>query len=252
MNFEDTIRHVRDIVSADGTIDLDETALLLRVVRPFALKGDVRAQNLERLLEQVRADGVVTRAESERVLAALEALASPKLALADYVRAIPDFPKPGVLFRDVTGILDTAEGFTLALDAIAEALKGVEFDLVAAPESRGFIFGAAIAARFGKAFAPIRKPGKLPRETICETYTLEYGTATVHMHADAVIPGERVVLVDDLLATGGTAAAGARLVERLGGKVVKMIFPIELAGFAARTGLLAAYDVASLVVYPGK
>lgn len=172
--------------------------------------------------------------------------------LAEYVRTIPDFPKPGILFRDVTGIFDTAEGFRLSVDLLVKVLEGVEFGLIVAPESRGFIFGAALADRLGKAFAPIRKPGKLPRETVSEDYQLEYGRATVQMHADAVKPGERVVLIDDLLATGGTAAASARLVERLGGTVVKMVFPLELAGFEARKGVLAAYDVASLVRYPGK
>ena len=172
--------------------------------------------------------------------------------LASYIREIPDFPKPGILFRDVTGILERADGFTLAIDEIAKVLEGVNFDLVAAPESRGFIFGAAIAARFHKAFILIRKPGKLPRETISEDYDLEYGKATLHIHSDAVEPGEKAIIVDDLLATGGTAAAAARLVERLGGEVVKMIFPIELEGFAARSGLLKKYDVTSLVRYPGK
>ena len=172
--------------------------------------------------------------------------------LDDYVKAIQDFPKPGVLFRDVTGILESPDGFQLALDKIVGILADAEFDLVAAPESRGFIFGAAIADRFRKAFVPIRKPGKLPRETICETYALEYGQATVHVHKDAIRPGERVVIVDDLLATGGTALAAARLVERLGGKVVKMLFPIELEGFRARENALKGYDVASLVKYPGK
>lgn len=172
--------------------------------------------------------------------------------LNNYVKAIPDFPKQGVLFRDVTGILESPDGFQLALDMTVGILSAVEFDLVAAPESRGFIFGAALADRFRTAFIPIRKPGKLPRETISESYTLEYGTATLHIHTDAVKPGQRVVIVDDLLATGGTAAAAARLVERLGGTVVKMIFPIELEGFGARDGLLKDYDVASLVKYPGK
>ena len=172
--------------------------------------------------------------------------------LNNYVKAIPDFPKPGVLFRDVTGILESPDGFQLALDMTVGILSAVEFDIVAAPESRGFIFGAALADRFRTAFIPIRKPGKLPRETISESYTLEYGTATLHIHTDAVKPGQRVVIVDDLLATGGTAAAAARLGERLGGTVVKMIFPIELEGFGARDGLLKVYDVASLVKYPGK
>lgn len=172
--------------------------------------------------------------------------------LNNYVKAIPDFPKPGILFRDVTGILESPDGFQLALDMTVGVLAAVEFDLVAAPESRGFIFGAAIADRFRTAFVPIRKPGKLPRETISESYDLEYGKATLHMHTDAVKPGQRVVIVDDLLATGGTAKAAAKLVERLGGTVVKMIFPIELGGFKAREGLLKDYDVASLVKYPGK
>jgi adenine phosphoribosyltransferase len=171
--------------------------------------------------------------------------------LNNYVKAIPDFPKPGILFRDVTGILESPDGFQLALDMTVGVLAAVEFDLVAAPESRGFIFGAALADRFRTAFVPIRKPGKLPRETISESYDLEYGKATLHMHTDAVKPGQRVVIVDDLLATGGTAKAAAKLVERLGGTVVKMIFPIELEGFRAREGLLKGYDVASLVKYRG-
>lgn len=172
--------------------------------------------------------------------------------LAKYVKVIQDFPIKGVLFRDVTGILDSGEGFRLAMIEMERSLSGMQIDKVVAPESRGFIFGAALADRLRCAFVPIRKPGKLPRETISEEYALEYGKAAVHMHKDAISDGDRVVLVDDLLATGGTALAGAHLVERLGGKVVKMIFPIELEGFGARTGKLGAYDVVSLVSYPGK
>ena len=172
--------------------------------------------------------------------------------LEKYIKVVPDFPKPGVLFRDVTGILDSGEGFRLAMIEMERALAGVHVDKVAAPESRGFIFGAALADRLRCAFVPIRKPGKLPRETISEDYELEYGRATVHMHKDAISQGESIVLVDDLLATGGTALAGARLVERLGGKVVKMIFPIELEGFGAVKAILSKYDVTSLVKYPGK
>ena len=172
--------------------------------------------------------------------------------LNDYVKAIRDFPKEGVLFRDVTGILESPDGFQLVLDQTTVILADCEFDLVAAPESRGFIFGAALADRFRTAFVPIRKPGKLPRETISESYDLEYGKAELHMHSDAIRPGQRVVIVDDLLATGGTARAAAKLVERLGGIVVKMIFPIELEGFAARSNALKGYDVASLVKYGGK
>ena len=172
--------------------------------------------------------------------------------LEKYVKEVPDFPRPGVLFRDVTGILDSGEGFRLAMIEMERALAGVQIDKVAAPDSRGFIFGAALADRLRCAFVPMRKPGKLPRETISEEYALEYGTAQLHMHKDALSQGDRVVLVDDLLATGGTAMAGAKLIERLGGKVVKMIFAIELEGFGAAKGLLSKYDVASLVKYPGK
>lgn len=174
------------------------------------------------------------------------------MRLEDFIKEIPDYPKQGVLFRDVTGILDDAEGFKLALDKMEEALDGIRVDLVAAPEARGFIFGAALADRLRTAFVPVRKPGKLPRATVSETYQLEYGTATLHIHADAIKPGQQVVLLDDLLATGGTALAAAHLVERLGGKVVKMIFPIELEGFGARANALAGYDVVSLVKYTGK
>lgn len=172
--------------------------------------------------------------------------------LESYVREVPDFPKPGVLFRDVTGILDSCEGFRLAMIEMERLLSGLQVDKVAAPESRGFIFGAALADRLRCAFVPIRKPGKLPRETVSEKYELEYGCAELHMHVDAISPGDNVVIVDDLLATGGTAGAAARLVERMGGKVVKMIFPIELEGFGARKGALANYEVVSLVSYPGK
>ncbi|MBR0197609.1 MAG: adenine phosphoribosyltransferase [Kiritimatiellae bacterium] len=172
--------------------------------------------------------------------------------LEKFVKEVPDFPKPGVLFRDVTGILDSGDGFRLVMIEMERALAGTKVDKIAAPESRGFIFGAALADRLRCAFVPIRKPGKLPRETISEDYDLEYGKATVHIHKDAISQGERIILVDDLLATGGTAAAGAKLIERLGGKVVKMIFPIELKGFDARRGKLANYDVVSLIQYEGK
>ena len=243
---------LRTAVLDDGRIALGETSVILRTIRPFVLKGEPRACELEALLKEVRKDGVVTDEESYRIARLMDGLLSGRPRLADYVREIPDFPKPGVLFRDVTGILESGEGFNLALSEITEALEGVRFDLVAAPESRGFIFGAAIAARFGRAFVPVRKYGRLPREEICEEYDREDGKATLHMHADAVIRGERVVIVDDLLASGGTAAAMARMVERLGGKVTKMIFPVELEGYAARENALKGREVFSLVKYPGK
>ena len=172
--------------------------------------------------------------------------------LEKYIKSIPDFPVKGILFRDVTGILDSAEGFQIALDGLQTRLNGVKIDKIAAPESRGFIFGAALADRLKVPFVPIRKPGKLPRETISESYALEYGEAALHIHSDSIIKGERVVLIDDLLATGGTALAAAKLVERLGGEVVKILFPIELEGFDARNAILEKYDVISLVRYPGK
>ncbi|MBP5790846.1 MAG: adenine phosphoribosyltransferase [Kiritimatiellae bacterium] len=173
-------------------------------------------------------------------------------SVADYVIDVKDYPKPGIIFRDITGILADAEGFRLSIDSLEEAVKGMSIDKVAAIEARGFIFGAPLADRLGVSFIAIRKPGKLPRETISESYTLEYGTSTVHIQMDAVKPGERVLVVDDLLATGGTAAAAARLVEREGGKVAGMAFVLELAGFEARKGALAGYDVKSIVRYDGK
>ena len=170
--------------------------------------------------------------------------------LEKYIYSIPDFPKPGILFRDVTGVLDSAEGFQLAIDALTVHLAPRDFDLVAGIESRGFIFGAPVAYKFGTGFVPVRKPGKLPREKIRQEYALEYSTAVLEIHADAIKPGQRVVIVDDLLATGGTAEAAAKLVERLGGEVVKMIFLIELYDLGGRKRL-SKYEVESLVRFPG-
>ena len=171
--------------------------------------------------------------------------------LKDYVRSIPDFPEKGIIFRDVTSVLQDADGLRLSIDRMQECLDGVDFDLVAGPESRGFIFGVPIAYNMGKPFVPIRKKGKLPCETIEEEYALEYGTAVVEIHKDAVRPGQKVVIVDDLIATGGTTAAMIRLIERLGGKVVKIVFLMELAGLAGRERL-KGYDVASVICYDGK
>ncbi len=171
--------------------------------------------------------------------------------LKDYVRSIPDFPEKGIIFRDVTSVLQDPDGLRLSIDRMQECLDGVDFDLVAGPESRGFIFGVPIAYNMGKPFVPIRKKGKLPCETIEEEYALEYGTAVVEIHKDAVRPGQKVVIVDDLIATGGTTAAMIRLIERLGGKVVKIVFLMELAGLAGREQL-KGYDVASVICYDGK
>ena len=171
--------------------------------------------------------------------------------LKDYVVSIPDFLEPGIIFRDITSILQDAEGLHMAIDQLQEALKGVEFDVIAGTESRGFIFGMPLAYNLGKPFVPVRKKGKLPRETIEETYDLEYGTATIEIHKAAVKPGQKVVLVDDLIATGGTIKAAAKLIERLGGEVVKMVFVMELAGLEGRK-LLEGYDVFSAITYEGK
>ena len=169
----------------------------------------------------------------------------------DYIRSIPDFPEEGIIFRDVTSILQDAEGLKLSIDEMIKLLDGVEFDVIAGAESRGFIFGVPIAYALGKPFVPVRQAGKLPCETIAKTYDLEYGTATIEMHKDSIAPGQKVVLVDDLIATGGTIEAAASLVEELGGEVVKIVFLMELAGLKGREKL-AKYDVASVVTYEGK
>lgn len=171
--------------------------------------------------------------------------------LEDYVCSIPDFPEPGIIFRDVTSVLQDAEGLKLAIDSMIALLDGVDFDVVVGTESRGFIFGMPIAYALGKPFVPARKKGKLPRETVSVSYDLEYGSAEVEMHKDAIRPGQRVVLVDDLIATGGTIEACAKMVEMLGGEVVKIIFLMELAGLKGRDKL-EKYDVASAITYEGK
>ena len=174
-----------------------------------------------------------------------------KKNLEDYVITIPDFPAPGIMFRDVTGILQDADGFALAVDKMTEMVKDLDFDLVVGAEASGFIFGAAMAYKLHKAFVPARKKGKLPRETVSESYELEYGTAEIELHKDAIAPGQKVVVVDDLIATGGTVEAICRLVEKLGGEVVKVCFIMELAGLKGREKL-AKYDVDSAIVYEGK
>ena len=171
--------------------------------------------------------------------------------LEDYVVNIPDFPEPGIVFRDVTSILQDPEGLQLSIHEMMHLLEGTEFDVIVGAESRGFLFGMPIAYNKHKSFVPIRKKGKLPRETVSKKYALEYGTAEIEIHKDAIFPGQRVVLVDDLLATGGTARAAVDLIEELGGKVVKIIFVMELAGLHGRDKL-AGYDVKSAIVYPGK
>lgn len=171
--------------------------------------------------------------------------------LKDYVRTIPDFPKPGIMFRDITTILQDPDGLQLAIDSLLKLLEGVDYDVVVGPEARGFIFGMPLAYAARKSFVPIRKKGKLPAETISQEYDLEYGTAVVEIHKDAIKPGQKVILVDDLLATGGTMEANVKLVEKLGGKVQKILFVLELAGLNGRERL-KGYDVDSLLIYEGK
>ena len=171
--------------------------------------------------------------------------------LEEYVVTIPDFPEPGIMFRDITSVIQDPEGLKLAVDGLADLVKDIDFDLVVGPESRGFIFGVPVAYLRGKGFIPVRKKGKLPRETVSQKYDLEYGQAEVEMHKDAIQPGQKVVIVDDLIATGGSAEAAAKLVEQLGGKIVRMVFVMELAGLEGRKKL-AKYPVDSLIIYPGK
>lgn len=171
--------------------------------------------------------------------------------MEEYIRCIPDFPEPGIMFRDVTSVLQDAEGLKLAIDSMIKILEGVDFDVVAGTESRGFIFGVPVAYAMGKAFVPVRKKGKLPCETVSEKYALEYGFAEIEMHKDSIKPGQKVVLIDDLIATGGTIEAAIKLVERLGGEVVKIVCLMELAGLEGRRKL-KGYDFEAVVTYEGK
>ena len=169
--------------------------------------------------------------------------------LKEYI-SIPDFPEKGIIFRDVTSILMDADGLKLAIDELAKCLEGMDFDVIAGAESRGFLFGMPLAYLLHKPFVPIRKKGKLPCETVEKTYDLEYGTATIEIHKDAIKPGDKVVLLDDLIATGGTMKAAAELVEELGGEVVEMLFLIELVDLKGRE-VLSKYKVDSVVQFEG-
>lgn len=168
--------------------------------------------------------------------------------LARMIRDVPDFPVKGILFKDITTLIKDPTAFREAVDRMAAPYVGMEIDLVAAIESRGFIFGAPLAYKLGAGFVPVRKPNKLPAETISASYTLEYGTNTLEMHKDAIRPGQRVLLVDDLLATGGSAKAAATLIEQLGGKVVGVAFLIDLT-FLKGVEKLQGYDVFSVIQF---
>ena len=168
--------------------------------------------------------------------------------LSTLIRDVKDFPKEGILFKDITTLLQNGEGLVASLDQVAEKLEGLDFDLVVGPEARGFIFGVPTAYKLGKGFIPVRKPGKLPYECVSQSYDLEYGSSTIEMHIDAIQKGQKVVIVDDLLATGGTTKAMIDLVEKMGGEVAKVVFLIELKELNGRE-LLKGYDIESILQY---
>ncbi len=170
------------------------------------------------------------------------------LELCHLIRDVPDFPKPGVLFRDITPLLKSPAGLSLAVEFLTQPYRDQHIDVVVGAESRGFIFGTAVARNLSAGFVPIRKPGKLPAEKRSLTYELEYGTDTLEIHADAVCPGERVLMVDDLLATGGTMRACCELVEQIGGEIISVAFLIELAGLRGRDKL-TKWDIHSVLTY---
>lgn len=171
--------------------------------------------------------------------------------LKDYVRSIKDFPKEGIIFRDVTSVLQKPEGLQLSIKGIQEGLKNLDFNVVVSPESRGFIFGMPIAYNMKKAFVPVRKKGKLPCKTIEESYDLEYGKAVLEIHEDSIKPGDKVVIIDDLMATGGTIEAIIKLVKRLGGEVVKICCLMELPELKGRDKL-KEYDIYFVISFEGK
>lgn len=171
--------------------------------------------------------------------------------IEEYVRSIPDFPEKGIIFRDVTSVLQDADGLRLAIDSMEAKIKDWDFDVVVGPESRGFIFGVPIAYNLHKPFVPIRKQGKLPCETLSVEYDLEYGSAVLEVHKDAIKPGQKVVIVDDLMATGGTIEAIVKLIKSLGGEVVGSVFLMELAGLKGRDKLKDVH-IETVICYDGK
>ena len=168
--------------------------------------------------------------------------------LSDYIREVPDFPKPGIMFKDITPLLKNHEALTESVRLLAKTADGLDITAVVGIESRGFIFGTAVACELGVGFIPVRKPGKLPSDTISESYELEYGTDTIELHSDALDNGDRVLLIDDLLATGGTMKAAVKLVEKTGAKIAKIAFVIELSFLNGRKHF-PEYDMISLITY---
>ncbi len=171
--------------------------------------------------------------------------------LDDYIRVIPDFPEPGVMFRDITTVFQDAEGLQMAIDQMQDQVRDLDFDVIVGAESRGFIYGAALAYNLHKPLVLVRKKGKLPWKTESVDYDLEYGKATLEIHIDAVKPGQKCLIVDDLLATGGTIEACAKLVEKLGGEVAGVLVMVELKGLKGREKL-AGYRVDTVLAYDGK
>jgi adenine phosphoribosyltransferase len=172
----------------------------------------------------------------------------PIADLKALIREIPNFPKPGVLFRDITPLLTSPQGLALSIELLANPFRGRQIDLIVGAESRGFIFGTAVACCLSAGFALVRKPGKLPHATISQTYNLEYGQDSLQMHADSIKPGQRVLIVDDVLATGGTMQACCRMVEQLGGNIVGVAVLIELTALAGRKKV-APYEIHSVLRY---
>ncbi len=171
--------------------------------------------------------------------------------LDNYIKSIKDFPKEGIVFRDITTVTQNPEGLKMSIDELAKSIEELNPDVIVGIEARGFIFGAPVAYKLNKAFVPVRKPGKLPRATISQDYELEYGFATIEMHTDSIKKGQKVVIIDDLLATGGTVRAACSLVEQLGGEVLGFSFLVELKGLNGRENL-KGYKVESIVAYDGK
>ena len=175
-------------------------------------------------------------------------MTDPTIRLKQLIRDIADFPKPGIMFRDITPLLSDASGLALSVELLANPFRGKNVDLVVGAESRGFIFGTAVACCLSAGFVLVRKPGKLPHKKVSRTYDLEYGQDTLEMHADAIVSGQRVLVVDDVLATGGTMKASCELVEQLGGKIVGVAVLTELVALGGR-GRVGPYEIHSVLQY---
>lgn len=247
VTLEHTLRMLKIPIMDDGRVSLGETSVLLRAIQPFVARGSGDACELRDLLLKVRRDGIITSDESSAVSRLVDKITQGAVRLEQYVFQVPGYPADGQTFIDLSRFTDTPWLFKMILNQIDTVLTDVKFDLVASPDPRGAAFGAAVAARHQCGFVPIRAAGSFPREALAETFSSAFGARELQMHADSVMRGEKVLVVDDLLATGGTAAAVMRLVRRAGGEVVKCVFPVELEDFKARIGALKGCEVATLV-----